>query len=144
MNRRLIPLLVASIMLVANLVLALTPAAWILQGRTSESYPEVAFLMLGVPLASISAVAGIFIARNQAGRSPANRYGLNFVAALGIAGNVALLLVNFVPPPLVGSKATAAILNSVGLGALVIGLALVVLIAFPQGGSEAQKRSRSS
>ena len=47
---------VSMLLLVAMLVLGVTPIAWILMGRPNESYPELALLGLGVPLAVLLVV----------------------------------------------------------------------------------------
>lgn len=43
-------------------VLSFTPLAWQAMGRPNETYPELAYLVFGLPLAILALVAGIAIA----------------------------------------------------------------------------------
>ncbi|MCV9997737.1 hypothetical protein OE766_05715 [Pararhizobium sp. YC-54] len=47
-------------------VLAVTPLAWQAMGRPDETYPEMAYMMFGMPLAIVSLVAGINVAYHGA------------------------------------------------------------------------------
>ena len=53
--------------------MGLTPLAWRLQGRPSESYPEILFLALGLPLGAIAVMAGALLAWNATNRAPSKR-----------------------------------------------------------------------
>jgi hypothetical protein len=47
---------VSILLLAVMLVLGVTPIVWILMGRPNDSYPELAFLGLGIPLAVLLVV----------------------------------------------------------------------------------------
>jgi hypothetical protein len=112
-------------------VLALTPLAWQLERRPSESYPELAFLGIGLPFGTISLTAGGLLAWNSASRPASNVSGLRLVSLLSLFGCGALLGLTFTPPDLVSPVAAGVALNALLIGAPVLGLVTAILATAP-------------
>lgn len=131
MSARTVPFLAGLIALVAMAILGFTPIAWHLQGRPSESYPEFMFVALGMPLSLISTVAGALLVWNSASRAASNIFGLRIVSVLSLVGCGTLLAITFAPTDLASSGMLGFALNALFIGALLLGLAMVILAIIP-------------
>jgi hypothetical protein len=99
MNKRLGLFAVSIVVLVLSAIFSFTPAAWILSGRQSESYPEFLFAFFYLPTACLLLVDSGFIlwfGRRIAPRTLGMR-GLWLAALLKIAGIIALSLLAISP-----------------------------------------------
>ncbi|PVM89772.1 hypothetical protein DDF67_11820 [Caulobacter endophyticus] len=112
-------------------VLGLTPLVWQVQGRPSESYPELVFLGIGLPLGVISLTAGALLAWNSASRTASNVSGLRLMSLLSLLGCGGLLGLTFAPPDLVSFAFAELMLNAFFVGAPLLGLATVILATGP-------------
>jgi hypothetical protein len=105
-------------------VFAFTPLAWMLQGRPDESYPEIVFGLIGLPLALIVLAAGAWAIRTRGANT---RLALRAVAGLAVAGCVGLLAAALLPERFLSGGVAAFLLNTACLAAPVLVAALAVL-----------------
>jgi purine-cytosine permease-like protein len=82
-------------------VLAFTPLAWVATGRQSETYPELIYFGLGLPMALIAIVAGASLAwfgsKAKSGSWPFRALSLTAATANAICALLALMLVPRLP-----------------------------------------------
>jgi hypothetical protein len=97
MNARIALFVLGLAAIAAMAVFGLTPLAWELQGRPSESYPELLFLSLGLPLATTSTIAGALLVWNAKAREPGNLRLLVLIATLALVGCGAVLVLGLAP-----------------------------------------------
>jgi hypothetical protein len=119
-------------------VLGLTPVAWELQGRPSETYPELVFLALGLPLSLISLAAGALLAWNSASRTASNLFGLRLLSLLSLLECGVLLGLTLAPVNLFPSESAGLALNALFVGAVLLGFATAVLAIAPVIGRRAR------
>lgn len=131
MNARTITFWVGLAAFALMAVLGLTPLAWQFQGRPSESYPELVFLGIGLPLSVIALTAGGLLAWDSASRTASNVYGLRLMWVLSLVGCGGLLGLTFAPPDLVSPEFAGLALNALFVGAPLLVLAMVIVATGP-------------
>lgn len=131
MNGRTTAFWVGLVAFASMATLSLTPVAWELQGRPSESYPELAFLGIGLPLSLISLAAGALLGWNSASRPASNLFGLRLLSLLSLLGCGLLLGLTLAPAKLFPSERAGLALNAPLVGAVLLGFATAVLAIAP-------------
>ncbi|GEM_PF-2231452 len=121
----------------AMAVFAFTPLAWVLAGRPAESYPEILFCFIGLPLALVVLAAGGLAAKRAPPPGRGVLVALRVVAGLATAGS-ALLLSALLPwslPPwsLPDDGLPQLLLNAVCLATPILVIALAVIAALVFG-----------
>lgn len=123
--------LLGGVLLAVMTIFAATPLAWELMGRPNETYPEIVFAFAGVPLALITMVAGVLIARGAAVRSDRNVAALRGLGSLSVLGCVWLLWSGFAPWQPTSESVATNVLTVIFLSVPLLAIALLILAVLP-------------